>query len=116
MTRYGLSEPTALAEATRISRRAGMGFGMATLACILIRKTGHEAAAGQAFAIVFSYLFFGIALATAGRRRMLVATARTGTTSRVMTIAMLGIGVFLVLVSAMTLTTLASMVLDTIGE
>jgi hypothetical protein len=112
MTYYGISDPDALSDATRIARRAGMGFVMAAVACNLARAAGYDMAAPRAFSLVFGYLFFGAALATAARRRMLLASPRTGTTSRLVTIAMMGGGFLLLVGSASTLATLVGITLS----
>jgi len=111
MTYYGISDIDALSEATRLARRSGMGFVMATVACGLARAAGYEMSAPQAFSLVFGYMFFGVALATAARRRMLQASSRTGTTSRLMTIAMMCGGFFLMIGAGSTLATLVGLVL-----
>jgi len=111
MTYYGISDIDALAEATRLARRSGMGFVLATVAFSMAHAAGYEVAAARAFSLVFGYMFFGVALATAARRRMLQASSRTGTTSRLMTIAMMCGGFFLMIGAGSTLATLIALVL-----
>lgn len=110
MSRYGISDPSALSDATRIARRAGMGYVMATVACGLADGSGHDMAAAQAFSLVFGYMFFGIALAATARRRMLTTSSSTGTGPRVLTIAMVFGGCLLLVGSASTLASLLAIV------
>lgn len=113
MSRLGISDPFALATATRIGRRAGVGYFLAAIACNMGRAAGYDhLVAPQAFALAFGYAFFGVALSTAGRRRMLMTVPSTGTVSRLFTLTMLGFGMLLLFGSGMTIFTLASMVLS----
>jgi hypothetical protein len=113
MTRYGISDPVALAEATRIARKAGLGYVMAMILCNVGRLQGYDLAGAQVFALTFAYAFFGVALATAGRRRMLITIPRPGVPARLLTIGMMGAGLFLLLGATSTLMTLIGILLGT---
>lgn len=113
MIRYGISDPNALRRASRLAARAGVGYFATMIACNLGRSSGYQdLLAPQVFALTFSYAFFGIAIAAAGRRRMLLTGPGTGTLPRLITLCMLGTGLMVLTGADMTLVTLTSMMLS----